>query len=77
MDKSVSPCDDFYSFACGQYMKNTQVPDDKVSVDAFSTVRDTLQDQLKTIITAEIAANDIEPIKMIKKLYSACLNKGE
>lgn len=41
----------FYNFACGQYLKTTDISDDKTVVDTFSIVRDTLSDQLKTIIT--------------------------
>lgn len=77
IDFSVEPCDDFYNFACGKYLKNTEIPEDKVSVDTFSIIRDILQDQLKTIITSPIEESDIEPFKMVKKLYSACMNEGK
>lgn len=77
IDNSVAPCDDFYHFACGQYIKKTEIPEDKVTVDTFSIVRDLLQEQLKTIITSPVDKDDIEPFKMVKGLYSACMNKGE
>lgn len=77
LDESVKPCDDFYNFACGQYIKSTKIPDDKVMVDSFSVVRDELQDQLQTIITSPVDETEIEPVKMVKKLYKACMNKGE
>jgi DUF4097 and DUF4098 domain-containing protein YvlB len=77
MDQSVEPCDDFYSFACGQFVEDTIIPDDKVSVNAFSVISDKLQEQLRTIITAPVEDSDIEPFKMVKKLYSACMNKRE
>lgn len=77
MDQAVEPCDDFYSFACGQFIEDTIIPDDKVSVNAFSVISDKLQEQLRTIITAPIEDEEIEPFKMVKKLYLACMNKSE
>jgi neprilysin len=75
IDENVEPCEDFYSFACGQFVKNTVIPEEKVSVDAFSVVRDTLQEQLKSIITSPIDDSDIEPFKKVKKFYAACMDK--
>lgn len=77
MDQSIEPCDDFYSFACGQFAEDTIIPDDKVSVNAFSVISDKLQEQLRTIITAPVEDDEIEPFKMVKKLYMACMNKSE
>jgi predicted metalloendopeptidase len=53
------------------------IPDDKVSVNAFSVISDKLQEQLKTIITAPVDDEEIEPFKMVKKLYLACINKSK
>lgn len=48
-----------------------------MSVNAFSVISDKLQEQLKTIITAPISDEEIEPFKMVKKLYVACMNKSK
>lgn len=77
IDEEFEPCDDFYEFSCGQYILNTMIPDDKVSVNAFSVISDKLQEQLKTIITSPIENDEIEPFKMVKKLYAACMNKSK
>lgn len=76
LDETTEPCDDFYEFSCGTYIEETMIPDDKVSVNAFSVISDKLQEQLKTIITSPIEDDEIEPFKMVKKLYLACMNKS-
>lgn len=76
MDKNVEPCDDFYSFACGNFVKETIIPDEKVSVNTFSIIGDKLQEQLRTLVTDPILENDPEPFKLAKNLYKACINKS-
>ncbi|XP_055324267.1 neprilysin-2-like [Sitodiplosis mosellana] len=75
MDKTFEPCDDFYNFACGKFVKETMIPDEKVSVDTNSIIGDQLQEQLRTLISDKIDPDDSAPFNMAKKLYKACMNK--
>ncbi|XP_030765452.1 neprilysin-2 isoform X1 [Sitophilus oryzae] len=75
MDQSVDPCDDFYQFTCGNFLKKTSIPDDKSSVTSFSIISDTLQEQLRSMIEEPIQPNEPKPFKLTKKLYRACMNK--
>lgn len=75
MDDSVDPCDDFYEFACGSFMKKTNIPDDKSSVTSFSVISDDLQEQLRTMIEEPIIPDEPKPFQLTKKLYKACMNK--
>lgn len=74
LDDAIDPCDNFYEFACGNYLKNTPIPDDKVTVDSFSVVRDLVQDQLKTIINEDVSPNESKPFRLAKYYNQACLN---
>lgn len=74
MDQSVNPCDDFYSFACGNFAKNTKIPDHKSKVDIFSAINDKVREQLRTCISENIKPNDPTPFKAAKKIYNICMD---
>ena len=40
MDLNAKPCEDFNQFACGNYVKEVQIPDDKSRLSAFSPASD-------------------------------------
>lgn len=75
MDPTVDPCDDFYEFTCGNFLKTTNIPDDKSAVTSFSIISDNLQEQLRTMIEEPILPNEPKPFQLTKKLYKACMNK--
>lgn len=76
MDTDVEPCDDFYKFACGKFLKSTNIPDDKTGVNTFSVISDKLQIQLRTSIEEKSEPNEPRHIKLAKDLYKACMNKS-
>ncbi|XP_053978584.1 neprilysin-2 isoform X1 [Hylaeus volcanicus] len=75
MDNHVEPCDDFYDFACGGFLKTTHIPDDKTSVNTFTEISDKLQNQLRTSIEEKSEPNEPKHFRLAKNLYKACMNK--
>ncbi len=76
MDQSVDSCEDFYSFACGGFVKNTIIPDNQTSVSSFSLVRRKVKEQLRSLVEKPIREEAAEPFKLVKRLYQTCLNKS-
>lgn len=76
MDESVKPCDDFFAFSCGNYNRETKIPNDKVNIDSFSLIHDNLQMQLNAIMSETVNSKDIEPFKMIKNFFASCTDRG-
>lgn len=77
MDPEVEPCDDFYDFACGGFLKSTIIPDDKTSVNTFTEISDELQNQLRTSIEEKSTPDEPKPFRLAKNLYKACMNKSK
>lgn len=77
MDEKVDPCDDFYDFACGSFVKNTRIPDDKTSVNTFSIITDQLQEQIRALLDEPIIENEPRPFILAKTLYQACMNRSK
>jgi len=77
MDESVSPCDNFYQFACGGFVQNTIIPDDKTQMTTFGILNDKLDEQVRILVEEPIREDDSKPFKLVKNLYQACMNKSK
>ncbi|XP_063903425.1 neprilysin-2-like isoform X1 [Zophobas morio] len=74
IDETVDPCDDFYKFACGNFVKNTIIPDDKVMVSSFSDTRDKVNLQLMNLLEEPDRDHEPSHLKLLKKVYKSCMN---
>lgn len=48
MDPTVEPCDNFYEFACGNYLTRNTVPDDHYLKSTIQTMQDDMYVTLKS-----------------------------
>jgi len=76
MDPSVDPCDDFYQFACGNFIKNTIIDDDKSSVNIFDTIQGKVSNELRMLLTEPIQSDEPRPFRMAKLMFKSCMDIG-
>jgi hypothetical protein len=67
---------DFYSFACGSFAENVFTADEKSTVDSLSLMSDKLQEFLLTLFTAPIKEDEPKNHKLVKLLFSRCIDYG-
>lgn len=75
IDKSASPCEDFYQYACGNWRKNNPIPADKVRYGRFDELSERNRYTVYTLL--EQAANHPKNALQTKygNYYAACMNQ--
>uniref|UniRef100_A0A1I7XU20 Peptidase_M13_N domain-containing protein n=1 Tax=Heterorhabditis bacteriophora TaxID=37862 RepID=A0A1I7XU20_HETBA len=82
MNSSVDPCEDFYEYACGQWIKGHPIPDDAPSVSNFENLGQDLEFALKELLEDKLGRDDKfeheeSAIGKAKFFYKLCLNECE
>lgn len=75
LDDTIDPCDNFYDFACGNFVRNTILPKNKTIIMSFTQVQDKVEEQLRTILTEEPYPNESKAFRLAKTFNRVCLNQ--
>ncbi len=78
LDRSVSPCNDFYQFACGGWIKATPIPQDESRwFRSFSVIHKQNETTLRNILEAYARGeNASDPYaKELGDFYGACMDE--
>jgi endothelin-converting enzyme/putative endopeptidase len=79
LDRSVSPCEDFYRFACGGWLERTAIPGDQATWSrSFSEIDERNRAQLRAIAEAA-AAGKLGPgdrfADLVGTYFGACMDE--
>ena len=80
LDRSVSPCDNFYEFADGGWMKNNPVPPDRAAWATFNKLRDHNESLLHAILEEASKDTKAQPGSNWQKVgdfYASCMNESQ
>ncbi|CAF2049942.1 unnamed protein product [Rotaria magnacalcarata] len=77
LDETVEPCEDFYHFVCGTWIKNSRIPDDADAINTFYALRTQLDYNVVDILTPPPSNEKAEPTALdnARVLYNSCINE--
>ena len=80
LDRSVSPCDDFYKFADGGWLKNNPIPADRSGWGVFNQLRDQNEAVLHQILEEAAKDKSAKPGSNWQKIgdfYASCTDEQQ
>ena len=75
IDRAASPCNDFYQYACGTWLKNNPIPPDQSSWGRFSELAERNREILHRILE-QASAKPSTDTQKIGDYYASCMDQG-
>jgi predicted metalloendopeptidase len=76
MDPTVDPCQDYFAYACGGFVKNTVIPGDRATWGTTESIQKSNEEFLRSVLD-KAAASPASPIdKKIGDYYAACTDEA-
>lgn len=77
IESEIDPCNDFYGYACGNFVEEVYTPDEKSTLDTLTLMGDKLTEYLLTLYTKPILDTEPKIHKLSKRMFQSCDRFGK
>ena len=80
LDTTVNPCDDFYLYSCGGWIKSNPIPDGQSDWSMFKKLTEANELVIKNALETKLTNHSTHPVEMsakekAKTYYYSCIDK--
>lgn len=74
MDQTVDPCENFYDFACGKFVRETVLSEYQVVESPFAKITEKVSKQIVVALSEAIQPNEPRSFRLVKSFLQMCLD---
>ena len=74
MNTSADPCEDFFQYSCGSWIKDHPIPPSRNAFDTFFQVYDKNSRSIRRLLEEEDQLPDTSAVRKAKLYFKSCLN---
>ncbi|UJR20406.1 hypothetical protein I4U23_023537 [Adineta vaga] len=76
VDETINPCEDFYHFACGSWLKTARIPEESGVQNIFNLLDTQLDGNLIDLLSAN-TTDTTAAVAHARALYASCINEAQ
>uniref|UniRef100_A0A2I3H7X3 Endothelin converting enzyme like 1 n=1 Tax=Nomascus leucogenys TaxID=61853 RepID=A0A2I3H7X3_NOMLE len=77
LDASIDPCQDFYSFACGGWLRRHAIPDDKLTYGTIAAIGEQNEERLRRLLARPGGGPGGAAQRKVRAFFRSCLDMSE
>ncbi|XP_068945259.1 endothelin-converting enzyme-like 1 isoform X1 [Petaurus breviceps papuanus] len=77
LDVSIDPCQDFYSFACGGWLRRHGIPEDKLTYGTIAAIGEQNEERLRRLLARPSGGPGGSAQRKVRAFFRSCLDMAE